>query len=164
MPTMPNDPQYTERTHHGDFFRYRISLPGETFAEFMARSPYYSSAERIVQLSTGAFRDTLHDTGRADFGWSDFTYTRYQARRMETITWVERRRSSTASNPRWRLHTQSNGYFDTEPDASLGYGVKNMTNSRLRDTYILDGHPVVLVLNPRGHVNGIERNGRTLDK
>lgn len=154
-----SDYQYTERTHHGSFFSYRISREGETFAEFMARSPYYSGRSGKFK----ALDSELRKTGHANFGWSYFTFTKYQARISATVFSVESRRNDSAGNPRWIINTDA-GTFFTESGASVNYGINNMTNSRMPATYILNGEPVILVLSPRGTVRFIEREGRSLDK
>lgn len=157
-----NGPQYTERTEYGQYFSYRVSEPGETFPEFMSRSPFYSRSAGVAawdEIEAGLKRRG----GAYEFGWSRFTYTEHEARRQVTVQWFERQRNDRCGNPRWRLHTDV-GHFDTEPGASVGYGISNMTNSRIPETYILNDAPVHLVLNKRGRIVDIERNGRSLDK
>lgn len=157
-----SDPQYTERTHHGDFIQYRISEPGETFAEFMKRSPYYANDTKAQEDILRTIRMPFNGC-KASHGWSDFTMTAYQARKIVSVGWVERLRNDRDGNPRYRLHTDA-GYFDTEKGASINYGINNMMNPRIRETYILDTRPVTLVLTKRGYVTHIERDGRSLDK
>lgn len=155
-------PQYTERTHHGKFFSYRISEEGETFAEFMKRSPYYAADTELHATILQKLRMPVCG-GAAQHGWSDFTMTPYPARQLVTVAWVERRRNSRDGNPRFRLHTD-NGFYDTEPGASLNFGILNMTNSRIPETYILNDRPVTLVMNKHAYVTDIERDGKSLDK
>ena len=79
------------------------------------------------------------------------------------ITAASRLQNSTSGNPRWRLHT-SVGEFFTETDASLGYSITNLSNSRHPDTYAIgdDAAPVTLLVRDNGlttKVYGVERDG-----
>lgn len=76
---------------------------------------------------------------------------------------IERRNSSTNGNPAFVLHT-SEGNYQTQTDAALGYGIENLTNSRFPDTYVIgdDVPAVTLLATPTGRVWGIERDGNIL--
>lgn len=66
-------------------------------------------------------------------------------------------------NPVWRVDT-SKGAYRTEPDASLGYGIRNFTSSRFEDDFII-GNPRVrvdLVLNKRGRVIAFVKGDRVM--
>lgn len=76
---------------------------------------------------------------------------------------VERRNSSANGNPTFVLHT-SEGDYRTQTDATLGYGIENLTNSRFPATYVIgDDVPAVTLLStPTGRVWGIELDGKIL--
>src|ERR1044072_3463790 len=52
------------------------------------------------------------------------------------IDGIERIRNSRYGNPTFRVFT-SMGTFLTETDASLGYGIENLTNSRRPDEFVI---------------------------
>lgn len=76
---------------------------------------------------------------------------------------ITRRTLSTNGNPRFILHT-SEGDWQTQTDAALGYSLENYTNSRFPDTYVIgDNVPAVTLLaTPAGKVWGIELNGKVM--
>lgn len=87
-------------------------------------------------------------------------------RRIENvqIRSIERRNNSTNGNPTWALHT-SEGTYLTALDASLGYSIENLTNSRYPETFVIgDAVPAVtlVVTSKAARVVGIEKDGALL--
>lgn len=88
-----------------------------------------------------------------------------KSRRIENviISAAERVRNSGNGNPTWRLLT-SHGIYLTAIDASVGYSIDNMTNSRLPE-YVI-GNPaeprVTLIVSNTNRVAYIERDGRVI--
>lgn len=166
---MPSAPQYTEHTRYGDTNVYRISRPGETFAEFMARSPFYSSGE-LYSANWEEIETMLRMPsrgGKYGFGWSDFTRTAYPARVLANIDTVERLQNSPSGNPRWKLSGSDGSgtarHWVTESDGKLSHTLSNYTNSRRTRTDILRaGRVVTLVLSYVGKVTDIEIDGETM--
>lgn len=167
--TTGSERQYTERTHHGDFFAYRISEPGESFAQFMRKSPYYGNKpDEWLVMFERKLRPTRDHTARAVFGWSDFTATAHRARVLVRITEVKRANNSVSNNPRFRIYGTVDGdssVWVTETDGKPSYEVSNYTNSRRPETYLLrPDRQYTLVLTPAGRVRDIEYQGIPLSE
>ncbi|QGJ90085.1 hypothetical protein HWC80_gp045 [Mycobacterium phage Indlulamithi] len=74
--------------------------------------------------------------------------------------------SGTNGNPRFTLHTDR-GEMHTGVDASLGYGIENLTNKRLPETFVI-GNPGVTVdlvgcgSRPDSNIIHVIRDGKQL--
>lgn len=133
-------PRFTETIRHGEYTNIRAGV-FDTFAEFLAGSPYYSSgitddaehARVLFELAT---------KGKSQFGWADFTQEsatppkrwRYIAERNV----VSPDNDEHAAMAHVRIAVGENfeavrralvDYMDTEADEKHGYGLDSMSNA-----------------------------------
>lgn len=73
-------------------------------------------------------------------------------------------RNTPSGNPRYKLHT-SEGTFETEPDASLGWGIANYSNSAAGPWVVGNpaGPEVALRVTRNNRVTYLEYDGQVLN-
>lgn len=76
---------------------------------------------------------------------------------------ISRLNNSNYGNPRYKMET-SEGVFKTQPDAMLGYGLENFTNSRRPETHLIGnpGKKVDLVGSNRDSIHAFQIEGETI--